>query len=227
MMDVKDLREARDELLLATLPHVPFDGWTPKAMREGARSLGQDRTLPERLFPGGVVEMVDHFSDYADRLMVEDLALETAEEMRLRDRIKTVIRLRLERWAPEREAVRRAATLLALPQNAPVALRATYRTVDTMWYAVGDRSVDFSFYTKRASLAAVFSSTLLYWMEDQSEGFEETWGFLDRRLEDIMRIPKIKAKINQGLSYLPNPLRLMPGFSPAPRPRRFGIDGRF
>src|SRR4029077_14179482 len=95
----------------------------------------------------------------------------------------------------EREAARRALALLALPLNAGLGLKLLYRTVDAMWYAAGDTSADFNFYTKRAILAGVYSSTLLYWLNDRAEGSEATWSFLDRRIDDVMKFEKFKDRV--------------------------------
>lgn len=219
-----ELNDLRDKLLLATLPHVAFEGWTARAMRLGAADAGMDATMPERLFSGGVAEMVEHFCDYADRRMVADLGALSVGDYKMRDRIALAIRTRLERWSGEREAIRRALSLLALPQNAPIALRATYRTVDTIWYAVGDTAVDFSFYTKRATLAGVYSATMIYWLDDRSDNFSETWAFLDRRIADVMRLPKLRGQIEATFKCLPlpNPRAL---FGNRGKGRRFGIPG--
>jgi len=115
--------------------------------------------------------------------------------LKMRERIKGAVRIRLERHAGQREAVRRALALLSLPFNAGLALKLLYKTVDAMWYAAGDTSTDFNFYTKRATLAGVYSSTLLYWLNDRSPGSEATWGFLDRRIDDVMKIEKLKARV--------------------------------
>jgi ubiquinone biosynthesis protein COQ9 len=85
-----------------------------------------------------------------------------------------------------------------------------YRTIDTIWFGIGDRSADFSFYTKRGLLAAVYSSTLLYWLEDRSEDSIDSWAFLDRRIASIMQIPKLKSRVKTAAGRLPNPLRLIP-----------------
>ena len=126
--------------------------------------------------------------------------------MRIRDRIATAVRTRLDLLAPHKEAVRRAVAFEALPGNAPRALKAVYHTVDAMWHAAGDTATDWNFYTKRALLAGVYTSTVLIWLGDQSEDCAETWAFLDRRIEDVMRIEKAKAKVR--------------GFADAWRPRR-------
>ena len=109
-------------------------------------------------------------SERADQRTVADMEKEGVANLKIRDRIKNAVRIRLERHAGNREAARRALALLSLPFNAPLAMRLLYRTVDAMWYAAGDTSTDFNFYTKRATLAGVYSSTLLYWLNDRSPG---------------------------------------------------------
>jgi ubiquinone biosynthesis protein COQ9 len=149
----------------------------------------------DRLFPGGPVQILTHISERADLRTVEDMEKEGVAGLKMRERIKGAVRIRLERHAGEREAVRRALALLSLPFNAGLALKLLYKTVDAMWYAAGDTSTDFNFYTKRATLAGVYSSTLLYWLNDRSLGSEATWGFLDRRIDDVMKIEKLKAQV--------------------------------
>ncbi len=128
--------------------------------------------------------------------------------MRVRDRIILGVRLRLEANAAHKEAIRRALPILALPRNAATATRCLYRTVDSIWYAAGDTATDHNFYTKRGLLAAVYSSTLLYWLNDSSEDQEPTWAFLDRRIDQVMQIPAITGRLRERLCYLPNPLRM-------------------
>jgi len=147
------------------------------------------------LFPGGGLAVVEYLSERADRRTVEDMEKAEVAGMKVRERIKTAVRIRLERHVSSRESVRRALALLALPLNAPIGLKLLYKTVDAMWYAAGDTSTDFNFYTKRAILSGVYSSTLLYWLNDRSEGHEATWAFLDRRIEDVMQFEKLKAQV--------------------------------
>jgi ubiquinone biosynthesis protein COQ9 len=120
---------------------------------------------------------------------------EGVADLKIRDRIRQAVRIRLERHGAGREASRRALALLSLPFNAPLALKLLYRTVDALWYAAGDSSTDFNFYTKRATLAGVWSSTLLYWLNDRSPGSEATWGFLDRRIDDVMKVERLKSQV--------------------------------
>lgn len=195
----------RDELLEAVLPHVPFDGWTMAALRRGAEDTGRSLDEARQAFPHGAADMVEHFSRLSDRRMLEALEEMDVASMRVTDRVATAVRVRLERAAPHREAVQRALAFLALPQNAALGARCLYRTVDAIWYAAGDTATDWSFYSKRGLLAGVVGATVLYWLGDRSEGFADTWSFLDRRLADVVRFGRASGRIRDRLSGLSRP----------------------
>lgn len=192
------LRVSRISLVEATLPHVPFDGWSSQALRMGARDAGLADSDVERLFPGGAMDAIDFLDRLSTDRMVEALELRDLAALRVRERAALAIRLRLEPLNPHREALRRAAAVLALPFNGPRAARMLWRTVDAIWYAIGDTSTDFNFYTKRALLAGVFASTTLVWLEDKSPACEASWAFLDRRIDDVMQIEKFKSRLFGG-----------------------------
>ena len=198
-----------EKLIDAAVTHVPFDGWGDKALLAGARDLGVDVLMARNAFPGGTVEMIEFHSLLADRRMVAAFEAEATDELKLREKVALAIRLRLQANAAHREAIRRALTILALPINAPLAARLLYRTVDAVWHAVGDRSTDYNFYTKRMLLSGVYSSTLLFWINDKSPDGAETWAFLDRRIADVMQIPKAMARLNKLKDKLPDPLRVL------------------
>src|SRR6185312_5976461 len=139
--------------------------------------------------------------------MLDRLESLPLDGLRVPDRIALAINIRLEALEPWREAVRRALAVLALPHHAPLAARLLYETVDGIWYAAGDSATDFSFYTKRATLAGIYAATLLYWLEDRSPGAADTRAFLDRRLAGAARIGAARRRLETGLDRLPNPLR--------------------
>jgi len=203
-----DRDRLRESLLQATLPHVPFDGWTRTAFAAGVRDLGADAALADNAFPGGMAELLEYYNGSADRRMVEALGRHDLAVLKLRQRVALAVRLRLEDNASHREAIRQAMSFLALPQNATLGPKCLYRTVDAIWYAVGDTSTDFSFYSKRALLAGVYVSTVLYWLNDKSEAAADSWSFLDRRIDDVMRIQKLRGRLGEVLAKLPDPFRL-------------------
>jgi len=203
----------RERLIEAMLPDVPFDGWSSHALRVAARNIGIAEAEALALFPRGPVDCVAEFSRWADRHMLERLEGAVLDELSLSARIALALRLRFEVLMPWREAARRGLSVLAQPQNAPLGLRLMYETVDGIWYAVGDSSTDFSFYTKRASLAGVLAATMLYWLDDRSPGFADTQAFVERRLGDLHRLAGLRRQVEAVAERLPNPLRF-------PRPAR-------
>jgi len=201
--------EWRDDLLETMLAHVPFDGWTDRAIARGAADLGLDESFARLAFPGGAIEMLEYWMSRADDAMTAELERRGIDEMRIRERITAAVRVRLEQAAEHREAVRRAAGLLALPQHADLAARSLWRTVDAMWRAAGDTSTDYNYYTKRAILSGVYSSTLLAWLGDESEDFAGTWSFLDRRIENVMQFEKAKGRLLKGRESWPSLTRFL------------------
>jgi ubiquinone biosynthesis protein COQ9 len=196
--------DRRPEILAAVLAHVPFDGWSQAALARAADDLSLDKGLVRLVFPGGPLEVIDYFSASADADMILALKQARMGEFKVRERIMLAVRCRIEAVAPHTQAVRRAVNFLALPTHAPDGLAMLYRTVDNMWRAVGDDSTDFNFYTKRLTLAGVFSSTLLYWLGDESPDYGATWAFLDRRIAEVMQIEKCKAELKKPLDNLPD-----------------------
>jgi ubiquinone biosynthesis protein COQ9 len=199
----------RDSLIEAILPDVPFDGWSRAALRAAARRLAMAPEEALALFPGGSADLVAGFSRWADQRMLDRVEALPLEAARTPDRVAQAIVTRLEIVEPWREAVRRALTVLALPHNSGLGLRLVYETVDAIWYAAGDDATDFSFYTKRLSLAAIYGATVLYWLEDRSEGFAETRAFLDRRLAGAARLGRVRRDLDTLAERLPNPFRLL------------------
>ncbi|RBI86311.1 COQ9 family protein [Rhodosalinus halophilus] len=182
----------REALLDAALMHVPFDGWSEAAFRAAVRDTGIDPTLARALFPRGAVDLAVAFHKRGDARMAERLGRADLLGMRTRERIAFAVRVRLE-VAGDKEAVRRGVTLFSLPPYAPEGARLIWETADAIWTALGDTDRDFNFYTKRATLAGVYSSTVLYWLGDDTPDSSATWAFLDRRIEDVMRFEKVKA----------------------------------
>jgi ubiquinone biosynthesis protein COQ9 len=204
-----DTIELKEKLLLAVLPNVAFDGWSVAALRAGARSLGIAEAEAYALFPGAGAELVAAFSHWADREMLAGLGGADLEALKVRERIATALRARLAALEPHREAARRATTFLALPHHVPLGLRLLYDTVDTAWYAAGDTATDFNFYTKRGLLAAVYGATMLYWLDDRSEGSVDTAAFLERRIADALALPRIAGRFREAFDRLPNPARFL------------------
>ena len=200
------LAELRPRLVAAMLPDVPFDGWTALARDAAADEQGIDRDIAAMALPDPAA-MVDAYIAHADTLMVA--AMSDVSGLKVRDRIRLALRSRLEAASADREAVRLALAVLAQPQHAGLAARSLWRTADTMWRAAGDTATDFNHYSKRAILGAVYSASLLYWLDDDSDDYEATWAFIDRRIDGIMNFEKTKASAKKAMAWVPNPARFL------------------
>jgi ubiquinone biosynthesis protein COQ9 len=176
----------RDAAIEAMLPNVPFDGWTLRSLRAGLIAAGLPEDETEILFPRGTADMIAVFCDLADRRM--EVAAASLSETKVSDRVRALILWRLTAHRPHKEAIRRALAVLAVPGNARTAAEITARTVDAIWHAAGERSADFSWYTKRAILTGVYVATVLFWLHDTSEDDAATRAFLERRMRGVARL---------------------------------------
>ncbi|MGE3714368.1 MAG: COQ9 family protein [Alphaproteobacteria bacterium] len=194
-----DKTKAADEIINAALPLVVYDGWSMLTLHQAAMQAGYKKTDVIRVFPGGAMDAVEWYLHRCDTRMSEALADYSMDTMKLRQRIALAVRTHIELHNGCKEAARRTAAFLSLPLYATTGLGLLYRTVDSMWYAVGDTSTDISFYTKRMSLGAIYSSTFLHYLDDESAGHENSWAFLERRIDDIMAFGKIKRGLQDWL----------------------------
>lgn len=186
-----------DQLLTAALPHVPFDGWSDATFAAAVAETGIDPALARAACPRSAVDLAVAYHERGDGAMCDRMASTDLSGLRFRDRIAAAVRFRIEA-IDDKEVVRRGTTLFALPQNAPIGAKAIWGTCDKIWDALGDTSQDFNWYSKRTTLAAVYSATILFWLGDDSEGNTATWDFLDRRIDNVMQIEKLKAEVNKN-----------------------------
>jgi ubiquinone biosynthesis protein COQ9 len=209
MADPSPLEQLRRKLALAVGENAVFDGWTRAAVDSAAEQLGLDPVQARLAMPKTQAGMIDVYIQEVDRGLEAWFTPERLAGMKIREKIRGLVWRRLEIMGPAREAVRRALAILAMPQNLPLALRISWRTADRMWRIAGDTSTDFNHYTKRMTLGAVYASTLLVWLDDESEGWSDTAAFLDRRIDDVMKIEKLKAQWRGSADQRLSPSRFL------------------
>lgn len=178
-------------LRTAFLEQAVFEGWSEKTLEKAASGLGIE---PLVWFPQGIESFTDDFAGFVNLQMEQQLTEKQIKNLRIRERIAAAVTTRLELLKPHKLAIRRLLAYYALPQHAAQAARHLFEASSAMWYAAGDTSTDYNYYTKRLLLSGVYSSTLLYWMQDNSPDFADTREFLNRRIENVMQIEKAKAK---------------------------------
>lgn len=189
------LDDLRARLVPLVAANAGFDGWTAKAVAMAAEQAGVDGDIAALAFKDGPMAMIAAWFATIDAGMLESLPPETLAAMKIRAKITALVEARLTLLAPHREALRRAQSILALPKNIATATKLGWHAADVMWRAAGDTAVDYNHYTKRATLGTVYAATLITFVNDESEDFAETRAFLARRIEDIMRFEKAKARL--------------------------------
>ncbi|KRW97322.1 COQ9 family protein [Paracoccus sp. PXZ] len=186
------MTDDRERLIEAALSHVIFEGMGEKAIAEGARDIGMNPALARVHLPRGGADLAAAYHRRGDQALRDWLAAHPPEG-RFRDRVSAAVMQRLS--FSSRELARAGATVLALPQNAALGARLIWETADAIWDGLGDRSEDVNWYSKRATLSAVYGATVLYWLGDDSPEAEETRRFLDRRIEGVMRFESLKERV--------------------------------
>lgn len=188
-----------DELRLALAPDIAsaavFDGWSDQALCQAAALAGVDTTVARLAFPGGPMDMICAWIASTDAQMKAAFADGHLLDLKVRDRIRTLLLFRLDAVAGREEALRRALAIQAMPQNLRRSLKSGWNSADLMWRLAGDTATDYNHYTKRAILCGIYSATLAVFVDDRSEGKEETRAFIDRRIENVMQFEKTKAQL--------------------------------
>lgn len=217
MTERSDFDALKDKLLDAILPHVAFDGWSETAFVTATVDAGIDPAEARRHCRRGAADLAVAFHERGDELMLERITAEPMDDLKIREKIKRALRIRLD-VIEDKEAVRRGAALFALPHMAGEGARLVWNTADAVWDAIGDPSDDLNWYTKRAILSGVWSATVLYWLGDDSLEHQATDAFIERRIEDVMQFEKVKAQANKSriLRPITGPLGRLAGMVKAP-----------
>ncbi len=198
------LDEIRAALAPAIARNAAFDGWSPAAVAAAATEIGVDPDVAQLAYKDGAMAMIDGWIDSIDMEVAHRLPPEKLNAMKIRARITALLATRMEVMAPDREALRRAMAIMAMPQNLARAAKIGWRTADRNWRLAGDTATDFNHYTKRLTLSAVYGSLLVVFVNDESEDFADSRAFLDRRIDNVMQFEKVKAQAKARQEYVPS-----------------------
>ncbi len=198
------LDEVRAALAPLIARNAGFDGWSDAAVYAAADEAGVDRDVAKLAFKDNAIDMIDAWIDSIDLELAHRLTAEKLAAMKIRDRITALLSTRLEIMAPDRESLRRAMAIMAMPQNLVRSAKIGWRSADRMWRLAGDTASDFNHYTKRMTLSAVYASTLSVFVNDDSDNFADARAFLDRRIDNVMQFEKVKFQAKQRQEYVPS-----------------------
>ena len=208
-MAADSLDALRLQLAPAIADAAAFDGWSDEAVRAAAAQCGVDPDAALYAFSGGPMAMIRAWIASIDAAMIQQLPAEKIAALKIRERIRTLVQFRLDAIAGQKEALRRAQAIMAMPQNVPAALKLAWQSADAMWRLAGDTASDYNHYTKRMTLGSIYAATLTVFANDSSEGHAETRAFLDRRIEDVMRFEKAKGRLLRPREEMFSPARLL------------------
>ncbi len=198
------LDEVRAALAPIIARNAGFDGWSDAAVHAAADEAGVDRDVAKLAFKDNAIDMIDAWIDSIDMELAHRLPAEKLAAMKIRDRITALLATRLDIMAPDRESLRRAMAIMAMPQNLARSAKIGWRSADRMWRLAGDTASDFNHYTKRMTLSAVYASTLSVFVNDDSDNFADARAFLDRRIDNVMQFEKVKFQAKQRQEYVPS-----------------------
>ena len=191
------IKVAKDLLLSCILPNVEFDGWSSVAFDQAVVDSGVDISLVHQVAPRGAIDLAIAFHKKGDELMMNGYNSEDFTELKYSEKVIELIKLRIQASNTHKEAVRKGMSLFSLPQNINEGGQLIWKTSDAIWNTLGDTSTDSNWYTKRTTLSAVYSATVLFWLGDDSDEAIDTWNFLSRRIQNVMEIEKAKTKIKK------------------------------
>lgn len=195
-----DMNKIKDEILEEMLKEAVFGGWNDASLKKSVKNAGHQPEYAEILFPGGISEIAEYFISKADAEMEKLYKKQDVSKLKIREKIASAVIIRLQIYEKNKEAIRKLLGFFALPQNMPLAIKTLGGTASKIWYLAGDNATDYNYYTKRILLSGVYSSTLIYWLNDDSENFINTKEFLMRRIEDVMKIQKLRGKADEFLA---------------------------
>jgi len=201
-----NIADDKQTLLQNMAEQAIFSGWNKTTLQQATHTSGLDHAYARILFPNGVSDLTSYFTITIDQAMLQQIQGDNLDQMRIRDRIPHLIMTRLNcynSYTPNgKELMRQLTSYYANPCHSDAAIHTLWQTTDLMWRLAGDKATDFNHYTKRLTLAGVYSSTLLYWIDDESINNEDTQAFLNRRINNVMQFQKLKSAVTNRAAEL-------------------------
>ena len=193
----------KDAILDHILKEVPFAGWHDGLIRDAVLALGLEAAYADLLFPTGTRGVIEYFFARQNNIMAASFAKIDFANMSIRERIFAAVRARIMQDAIYRPVLKRTVSYYTMPHRTKAAGSEIWRIADIIWHACGDTSTDYNYYTKRLLLSGVISSTTLFWLNDCSPEYNDSWVFLQNRIDNVMKIQGIKKTMRDLVSKIP------------------------
>lgn len=189
-VEMNDIEQIIDNLIKA----IPFEGVSDNTLLKVCNDLQLAASFCK--FQNGIYSALEHISDNFNKMMIKKLSNTDLNALKIREKIKLAIKIYLENYAELQNYREFIKNIISFSLHNPwFATKMLYNRVDNIWHGICDISTDFNYYTKRLTLASVYSSTILYFTNDYSQDFADTLSFLDRRINNIIAFHGFKKKI--------------------------------
>lgn len=201
--------KARADILNAMLPLAAFDGWTQKSLRLAVKQTDLPAGSEELYFPEGPLEVIKFWSAEMNDKITSDLAALDQPSLKIREKVTAGVLAALYAIGPHEEAARRAMSRMSLPDGLGQGPKQLWSAADTIWRAIGDKSTDVNYFSKRTILAGVIASTLTVWLSDDDPQKSKARAFLDARIANVMSFEKAKWDFKKRTANMPNPAEIL------------------
>lgn len=183
----------KQNILAEALKAIPFEGYSLTMLENASKKCGYEPKMGELVFKDGMTSLIQYYFETLDEEMIKNTSKKLTKS--ITQNVKIAVLERIKILSKNKLVVSKTLAFLGLPHNAIFGTKLLWNTCDKIWHdIVGDKSVDFNYYSKRTLLCGVYSSTVLFWLSDESKGFKDTEEFLDRRLAEVGKIGKFMSK---------------------------------
>jgi ubiquinone biosynthesis protein COQ9 len=198
----------RLRILDASLAFVPSLGFTQAALVAGAESLSLSPAAAGAAAPrpgtSAPAALVLHWLEGANTELVTELRGLDKTGLDARGVLAVGLSGRVRQWGAV-GGERWAAGLGEVVKD-PFHARASFHQhtglVSALWGCAGDRSTDLRWYTRRASLSAVYGATELFFVQDKSPANEATLAFLKDRLAQVDGLDLLHSRLKEDVSLM-------------------------
>lgn len=188
------------------IDNVSFDGWSQKNLDNSIQALDLQENYRILLFPDGIVGLTDYFVAENNKAFNNSINAEEIQKLRFTDKVIYLIHARINHYHKVLGGAEGFKNFISYcsSHNILNSIGNILKSADEIWYRVGDKSTDFSYYTKRASLSFIYTTAALYSIDDNSLNLEETNNFIKARVAELLKFNKLKQKVKELSSKLPS-----------------------
>ncbi len=180
------MKSKQDKLAKLFIQQVPKYGWSRETLLHCAKK--QRITTPNLalLFPSFEYDVLKFLIAQNNTIVEKNYNSFNHTRLKTRDKIKTILELKFDSNTYLKQALPEMLKFLLRPGNIFMSIKMLHENSDFIWRLAGDKSNDFSYYSKRGLLSMVYLATLIYWLNDKSNKGIGTKNFISKSVDGIV-----------------------------------------